>query len=215
MSLQGAALVIAGALACAAGAAQARYEPQAVTAEPVTILARPTVSGLGEPIRLFGSVENRRAGEVVDVQAKDCRQQFFRGVIGATTTESGAWTDIYYPSINTTLRAVWDGGASEPITIRKRATVHLRQRSAKRFSVGAYGGNSTTPFWRKRVLFQRFDRRVGTWRTVKQVVLTSSSASGTEFSASVPRGTPVRAVLPLSQARPCWIDGYSRAFRRE
>ena len=180
----------------------------------VTISARPTVSGLGETVWLSGRVENGRAGEVVDIEAKDCGQGFFRGIAGATTTEGGAWRTNIFPSINTSLRAVWKGAASANVAIHKRAIVLLRQRSAKRFSVSAWGSNSTTPFWRKRALFQRFDRRVGTWKTVRQVVL-SSSRSGTEFTASVPKGTLVRAVLPLSQARPCWIDGYSRTFRRE
>jgi len=180
----------------------------------VTISARPNVSGLGETVWLSGSVGNGRPGELVDVEAKDCQQGFFRGIAGATTTDGGAWRTNIFPTINTSLRAVWKGNASAPVAVQKRATVLLRQRSAKRFSVSAWGGNSTTPFWRKRVLFQRFDRRVGSWKTVKQVVLTTSSRSGTEFTASVPKGTLVRAVIPLSQAQPCWVAGTSRTFRR-
>jgi hypothetical protein len=180
----------------------------------VSISARPTVSGLGETVWLSGRVGNGRAGEVVEIEAKDCGQDFYRGITGATTTEGGAWRTNIFPSINTSLRAVWKGDASAPVALQKRAIVQLHQRSAKRFSVSVWGANSTTPFWRKRVLFQSFDRRVGAWRTLRQVVVTSSSSSGTEFSASVAKGTLVRAVIPLSQARPCWVAGYSRTFRR-
>lgn len=67
-------------------------------------------------------------------------------------------------------------------------------------------------FWRKRVLFQRFDRRLGTWATVRRVVLTEYTGY-TAFTASVPKGCLVRVVLPLSQARPCYLAGYSPLLR--
>ena len=67
-------------------------------------------------------------------------------------------------------------------------------------------------FWRKRVLFQRLDRRLGTWATVKKVVLTRSTG-GVTFRAPVPKGSLVRAVLPLSEARPCYLAGYSPLLR--
>lgn len=177
----------------------------------VTISARPTVSGLGEAIWVSGTVGNGRAGELVDIEAKDCGQDFFRGIAGTTTTDGGAFRHNIFPSINTSLRAVWKGSASAPVAVQKRAVVQFRQRSAKRFSVSVWGANSSTPFWRKHVLFQRFDRRVGSWKTVKRVVLTSSE---TEFTAFVAKGTLVRATIPLSQARPCWVTGFSRTFRR-
>jgi hypothetical protein len=180
----------------------------------VTLSARPTVSGLGEAIWVSGVVGNGRAGELVDIEAKDCGQDFFRGIAGTTTTDGGAFRHNIFPAINTSLRAVWKGSASAPVAVQKRAVVQLRQRSAKRFAVSVWGANSSTPFWRKYVLFQRFDRRVGAWKTVKRVVLTTSSSSGTEFTASVPKGTLVRAMIPLSQARPCWATGFSRTFRR-
>jgi hypothetical protein len=203
----------AGALAAAgAAAAEGSFQRLVVAPERVTLFARPTISGLGEPVRLFASVDNGKAGEVVGIQAKDCGQQFFRGVRGGTTGPGGTWTDLYYPSVNTTLRAVWKGAASAPVTIRKRAGVFLRQRSAKTFSVVA-GIGAGTYFERKRVLFQRFDRRLGTWTTVRQVVLTELSSRGTRVAASLPKGTPVRGVIPLSQARPCYAAGYSPVLR--
>jgi uncharacterized protein len=64
----------------------------------------------------------------------------------------------------------------------------------------------------KAALFQRFDRRLGTWTTLRRVVLTEYNGY-TEFRASVPRGALIRAVFPLSQARPCYLAGYSPLFR--
>jgi hypothetical protein len=200
-------LLAAGAVAVAVLAPTA-----AATPEQVTIDARPSVAGWGQPVALSGSVDTRRAEEVVTIQAKDCRQQFFRDVDWARTHEGGGWSTDYYPGISTTLRAQWNGRASAEITVRQRPSVQLRRLSARRFAVRAWGFGGAHIFWRKRVLFQRFDRRLGSWETVKNVVLTESSGP-TSFSASVPRGALVRTLLPRSQARPCYLAGYSGLFR--
>jgi hypothetical protein len=68
-------------------------------------------------------------------------------------------------------------------------------------------------FWRKFVLLQRFDRPRGVWITLRRVVITEDHGSTLEFRPRVPRGTLIRAVLPLSQARPCYIAGVSPTLR--
>ncbi len=188
-----------------------------VASQRVTLVARPTVLGLGpDDIRttLFGSVDNGRAGEIVTIQAKDCGQQFFTGVASATTRAGGTWTSEYVPAITTTLRAVWGDAASAQVTVRLHARVTLFQRAARRFEVFVGGA-----FWRKRVLIQ--SRQRGSWTTVKSVVLTDTysqpgsrfAATGATFRSSYPKGTFVRAVLPLSQARPCYLAGVSKSVR--
>jgi hypothetical protein len=199
--------LIAGAGVVSAAVASAA----AATAEQATIEARPSVARWGEPITLFGSVDSARAEEIVTIQAKDCRQQFFRDYFSARTREGGSWSTEMWTAINTTLRAVWNGRVSSEITVGRRPGVLLRQRSPRRFDVGVQGTGSAL-FWRKKALFQRFDRRLGIWRTVKQVVLTESSGY-TTFRAAVPKGSLVRAVIPLSQARPCYYAGYSPLLR--
>lgn len=184
--------------------------------ERVTLLARPTVLAASQATTLFGSVDNGKAEEVVTIQAKDCGQRFFTGVASATTRDGGTWTEEYWPRITSTLRAVWKGAASAPVTVRQQAYVALYRRSSKKFEVGVAGKWS---FWHKRVLFQR--RAAGSWTTVKSVLLTETAAqpgysqawSGAHFSASVPKGSLVRAVLPLSQARPCYLAGVSKTVR--
>jgi hypothetical protein len=192
--------VVSAAVASAAAAAP----------EQVTIAAQPAVARWLQQVTLFGSVESRRADEIVTIEAKDCGQQAFRELKAARTQEGGGWSAQFSTLINTTLRAVWSGRASAPITVRARPGVLLRRRSSRRFDLGvqAYGG---AVFWRKRVLFQRFDRRLGTWTTVRRVVL--GSTGSTTLRASVPKGSLVRAVLPLSQARPCYLAGYSSQVR--
>lgn len=191
-------------------AAQRQLSRLVVASERVTIFARPGT--------LFGSVDNRRAGEAVTIQAKDCGQPSFRVVAGATTVEGGGWSTSFGAGINTTVRAVWKNETSAPIAIREAPRVGLVKRTGSRFEAFVTGRKS---FWRKRVLIQRFDRRLGTWLRVRSVVLTETyvargygySAAGGKFRLSLPKGTLVRAFLPLSEARPCYIAGVSLAVR--
>jgi len=187
-----------------------------VGAERVTIFARPTVLG-DQAVQLFGSIDSGKAGEVVDIQAKACGQQFFRGVAGATTREGGGWSRGYFAGITTTFRAIWDGDASEQVIVRQRALVRLRLVPfSKQFEVGVV---ARTQFWRRHVVIQRFDRRLGTWLSVKPVLLTKQAAAGTfvwtsaRFTTSLPKGTLIRAVFPLDQARPCYLAGVSPQVR--
>lgn len=207
-----AAATVVGAVVVATGSA---------APEQVTMTARPILLGPNGQVSLFGSVESGRADEVVSIQAKDCgsSSQSFREVAEARTQEGGTWATEYLPGINTTLRAVWRNNASPQIAVRERAYVRLVPR---RFGRGlTVTVVAKTQFWRRHVLLQRFDRRLGTWKLVKRVVLTETGASagsggiGTwaEFRARVPKGTLVRALLPRSQARPCYLPGVSMLVR--
>jgi hypothetical protein len=190
--------------------AQGQLNRLVVASERVTIFSRPGT--------LFGSVDNRRAGEGVTIQAKDCGQPSFRVVGGATTVEGGGWSIPFGAGINTTVRAVWKDSTSTPIAIREPPRMQLAKKLGKRFEVFVTGKRS---FWRKRVTVQRFDRRLGTWSRIRTVVLTESyaargygySGAGGKFKLSLPKGTLVRAVLPLSEARPCYLAGTSPAVR--
>ena len=187
-----------------------------VGAEQVTIFARPTIVSSQSPwTTLFGSIESGKSGEAVTIQAKDCGTSVFRVVDGATTTDEGGWLTQYSPGVNTTLRAVWNGRASNQVSVRQRPWVYLDQRTRTTFRVGAgspprggMAGGIQSSFYGKKVLFQRRTR--GGWVTVKQIRLTSYP---TDFRASLPKGTLVRAVLPLSEARPCFLDGVSFTLR--
>jgi hypothetical protein len=191
----------------------------------VAFLVRPTVVGADQPATVSGTVDSRRADETVTIQANDCGPvtQGFRDVAEARTGEGGSWSIPVYPRINTTLRAVWKGETSTPVAVRQRAWVYLirRARVSGKLVVGVVAKVS---FWRKRVLVQRFDRRLGRWTTIRRVVLaetglsnpmTGASSSFAEFRAStVRKGSLLRAVFPLSQARPCYLGGVSKLLQR-
>ncbi len=201
-------------------AAQRQLNRLVVASERVTIFARPTVAEWGVPVTLGGSVDNGKAGEVVEIQAKECGASppFFRAVASAQTREGGGWTTPSYLDTNTTLRAVWKDSASAQITVRTRVGVYLnKKRSTGAFEAWVVGG---AQFWRKSILIQR--RQQGAWKTVQSVVLTETGAqdptcrgnsvwSKGTFTAFVPKGTLIRAVFPLSQARPCHLGGVSRS----
>ena len=204
-------------------AVQHQLDRLVVSSDEVTIVARPAIASLeGPPIRLFGSLQNGRAGEVVTIQAKECgvSPQSFRDAAEAHTEEGGSWSLNFLPGANATLRAVWKNQVSAEVAVRQRPRVQLVRppRSVRRFEVAVV---AKAQFWRKRVSFQRFERRLGRWTTIRSVVLTETGAapgspyvwSSAKFRASVPSGTLVRAVFPLSQARPCYLGAVSKLVR--
>ncbi len=184
----------------------------ALHAQEVTLRVRPTLVGprAGTTrVTVTGSVDSGRAGESVAFQGKTCPSDFFRVVGGAVTEENGTFFNFYFPQTTTTLRAVWRDQTSAPVTIRMQASVRLRQRPGGKVEVAA--GN----FWRKRVVIERFDNRLGSWSKVSSVVLAEDTGFGTRatFRPPVPKGTLIRAVLPRSVAAPCFLAGVSNSVR--
>jgi hypothetical protein len=190
-------------------AAQGQLDRLVVASDRVTMRVRPLVADSAVPWTIVGRVDSDRAGEAVEIQAKDCGLDHFRVVSGATTTEGCGWNQLYYGGINTALRAVWRDETSAEVTLRKRALVNLRKEGRGRFE--AWVGARQT--WRKRLLVQRFDRRLGTWHAVKSVVITQGFTSWTAFRLALPKGTLIRAVYPKSQAGPCYETGMSNSVR--
>jgi hypothetical protein len=186
----------------------------------VTLLVDDTTLEPRQYVQLRGVIDPGRRGELVEIEVKDCGQPSFRGVAGTTTEQGGEWAYVIRPDISTTIRATWKGQRSNEIGVQQRASVYLFPRSGGRFEVGVVG---KVPFWRKRVTLQR--RSGGAWKTVRQILLTEQRAEvpGTVFTGRVvtsarfrarfPRGTPLRAILPISQARPCYLAGVSDTER--
>lgn len=198
---------------------QSQLNRLVVAAERVTIAARPAIAPMDRSVTLFGSIDSGQSGEPIEIQAKDCGQTFFRSVAGATTTDGGGWSHEYWSAITTTLRAVWKDSASPPITVKKRTMIHLTPKAGGtgRYTVWLVAQSS---FWRKRVLIQRRDQRLGVWRRLRSVVLTEQRSGGgtvvgfsAEVALSVPRGTQLRAFVPASQARPCYLSAASLPVR--
>ena len=190
--------------------------PAAAAPEQVTISARASIVRMNNPYAsLFGSLGSGKADQLVTIEAKECgpHTNFFRAVASVRTGDGGGWSAQAFMRVTTVFRATSGDVTSPEVTVRARPAVSLSRLSARRFEVGAGGVAS---FWRKRVLIQRYDRRLGTWMKLKSVVLMKSgyggSASAT-FRVAVPKGTLIQAVLPRAQARPCYLAGYSNLVR--
>jgi len=65
---------------------------------------------------------------------------------------------------------------------------------------------------------QRFDANARRWRKIKAFRLSSRRAeygwSFVRFKAVVPTGTQVRAVVPRSSGKPCFLAGYSFIMKK-
>ena len=186
-------------------------------AQTVTLAARSTLVAPLAPILISGAVSSGREGETVTIQVKDCGQPSYRNMFVVDTHAGGGWASEFYPGINTSVRAAWGGATSAPVAIRQQPRVFLRHLNGKRYEIAV---SAKVPFWRKRALLQQ--RRQGAWKTIKSVVLTEQNAVGSQgvvwtsgqFRATVPRGAQIRAALPASTARPCYVAGVSPTVRR-
>ena len=173
--------------------------------DSVTMQARATVLRTGESdVGVFGTISNGAEGEYVAVTGKECGipGSSFRALGGATTTAGGNWETSASILTTTTLRAEWKNAVSTTVVVRPRAWVML---SKLRGSFTLRVGLATGRIAGKRVTIQRLTP--ADWKRLQTVVMTSAVESGLRFR--VPKGTSIRAVLPLAQAKPCYLAGYS------
>jgi hypothetical protein len=197
--------------------AEAQIARVVVAPAAVTINVRPTIQGRAGPLVVSGSVTSGKKDERVTVQFKQCGlyPAQFRDHMELTTHDGGGFSLETGVSANGAFRAVSGGETSNEVPVQKRADVRLAPDPPKRYEVQVVEQAS---FWRKRVLIQRFDRKLGKWVLIKKLRLENSGAAPgsafvwsttDEFAVPVPKGTTLRAVLPLAQAKPCHIGGYS------
>jgi hypothetical protein len=202
------AFVLLSALLLTAASASAGGQQ---TEDGITLSVRPLIN----PQLVWGSLASGRGGQQVTVQFKQCGllPVEFRDVSEVTTLDGGTWSDDLGASTNGTFRAISGGAVSNSVPVQERADVRLTPRPPGRYEVDVV---ATLSYWRKRVLLQRFDRSRRTWVTVRPLVLAHQHGPGLiwsttdTFKPKVAKGTTIRAVLPLDQAKPCLIAGYSR-----
>lgn len=189
---------------------------EAGPSQSVTIGAsQPIVPAFGT-IVLSGAVSSGREHESVTIQQKDCGVPgaSFRNVLVVETRAQGFRSTEFYPNVSALVRAAWGDVTSAPISVRQVPRIFLRRLPGGRFEIAI---SATLSFWGKQAVFQQ--RVSGSWRKVKRVVLGKQWGAGTQvwtagrFRAAVPRGRPVRAVLPAAQARPCYAPGVSNHMR--
>jgi hypothetical protein len=152
--------------------------------------------------------------EYVAVQGKECGipGAFFRSLWGASTNEGGGWEARFFLRTKTVLRAVSGNDVSPTLTIQVRAPVYLAPMPGRpgRFRLATWGG--AVSLAGKRVRIERFDRTARKWKVVRTLVV-DVDQTNEAFRIAVPKGTTVRAHLPLSQTKPCYLAGYSMLIR--
>lgn len=202
------------ALAAAAALVVIAIASGAPTQARMTITARPTVLDWAESAQLFGVARGAGPESVVTVEVKECGSSTFHEYAEAHVNAGGGWTMDVANGVASVFRAAWRGARSSEVPIRQGASVSLA-RSRAGFVVSVISRRS---LWRKRVEIQH--RRGGAWRTVRAVRLTESvrstgnvSVSEARLRLSVPRGALLRARLPGSEARPCYVESVSRTVR--
>jgi hypothetical protein len=208
-----------------AAAALAALVVSVATAAPVTLQRLAAVSLVVQPtiirstsdrMTIVGSVSGGKADEKVTIQFKACGLQpiQFRDVFETTTRVGGGFSleelRPFNLGVSGVYRAVSGADVSPEIRVQQRAAVYMRPLARGRFEVWVGGKVS---FWRRFVLLQRFERRRGVWITLRRLVLTEDPAYTAPFRPAVPKGTLIRAVLPRSQARPCYLAGYGPLLR--
>jgi hypothetical protein len=183
-------------------------------ADSISLTVRPLVN----PTNAYGAVSSGKAGVKVTLQFKQCGlyPAQFRDLRETTTAEGGAWAIDTGAPTNGAFRAVSSDAVSDDVKVLARADVRLSPYPRGRYRVAVVAWVS---FWRRPVMLQRFDRSRRTWVTVQKLSLQNTFGPGLiwsttgKFKPKVPKGTTVRAVLPLTEAKPCYIGGYSNLLR--
>ncbi len=199
------------------GKAEEQIARLVVAPAAITIAVKPTIQGRGDPLVVSGSVSNGKKDEKVTVQFRECGllPNQFRDHAEVLTEEGGGWSLPTGVFANGTFRAVSGGDASNEVSVQARVDVRLKPVPPRQFQVQVVERSS---FWRKRVVVQRYNRRTSRWANVKTLRLEHQGAApgsvfvwseSDEFAVKLPKGATLRATLPLDQAKPCHIGGYS------
>jgi hypothetical protein len=198
----------------AAAIAAVVVTPALAGASGVTISVQSSILRWGQQATLTGSIPSPTAEEKVVIEVKECGLPGadFRSLAWAYTQAGGGWSLDMGARVSSQYRAVWGDQKSATVKIQQRPYVTVVIRPGNR---GAVGVNAIYPFWGKRVSIQVFDRQTRVWKQVQSVKLTEQGGAGGyvwtsgKFRPKVPKNAQLRGVLPLSQAKPCYLAGYS------
>ncbi len=188
--------------------------------ETISIGARPTVLRWGQTTTISGGIGSGQSGVDVYLESQACAEGKWELVAGPHTDDAGRFAVDIGAGINRLVRARAEGATSNVLAVRQRPSLTLQHRPPGSFRVHV---NALRPFWRKRVALQRYDPSIRNWRDVRSALLSTTGSnpgspfvwSQTEkFRQQVAKGTLLRATLPLTQAKPCYLAGYSNLLRR-
>lgn len=190
------------------------------SSDTVAMTIRPVVLKANERATATGVVGSRRPDQLVTIQFQPCGETAWREIAETQTHENGGWTVDVSPGIGGLIRAASGGATSSAVQLKQEPYVSLTHRPPGTFSIFV---NAQRPFWHRRAVLQRYDAKRRAWVDVRSVLFTESGAppgvpwvaSETDkFKAAVPRGTKLRAKLPASQAKPCYLGATSGIVER-
>jgi hypothetical protein len=208
-TLAAAAAALTAFAALTAVARPSPLGPEA-TAAP-TLAASTSTVGSGAQVALSGTAGSAAAGRTVYVEAKECGNSFFRVVTAARTAPGGSWTAAAPVATTTTFRARVGRAYSNGVVVRKRAVVSLAKRQHSRVFVASV--HSGWVFEGKPIRLERYT--TSGWKLVGQKKLEQNAVWGETYAMfRITRtGLRLRAVVPPSSARPCFLPAVSSIIR--
>jgi plastocyanin len=158
----------------------------------------------GTPVTLSGQVNNKKAGENVQLVYQPYGQGSEAVLATLLTGVDGAFSFNVTPKILTTYRAIWKTASSLPVQTAVAPSISFGRLNG--FVTRVYAGRSMA---RKQVQLQRLSS-FGQWVTIKRVTLDLNSRA--RFRAALPLGTSrLRIAMSVNQAG----AGYLAAFSKE
>ena len=190
----------------------------------LTLTVRPSITVLYKPVN--ATVTGVASGPLnMKLQFQECGlyPSRFRDVLQgvAPSFPGGVWSsDSVTALANGTLRATEGPDVSNEVTVVVRALVRLVATSRGHYRASV---EARQLFWKKRVRIERYDRG-STWVLLRMVALSRTDAGGygditavvsrsDEFALKLPKGTKLRAVFPVPQAKPCYAGGTSEVIQ--
>ena len=185
--------------------------------DTLTLAAKPRLVIYGGNVTLTGTLSNQKVGENVDVLAAPCGQTAATKVTTVQTTSGGAFTAVVRPLKNTLYTVKVKNTTSNAVSEKVRPKLRLRKLAAHRYSLRVLAAQS---FAGKYGTFQRFNRTLGRWVTVKRVLVRANSTgvaptviSSVAFRSTIRALLKVRVVLPQFQVGSCYRPGRSNVIR--
>jgi hypothetical protein len=174
-------------------------------------------------ITFSGRVSTGQAGEVVEVQARECgRDRFYRLIAGTRTTGGGSWAldnetggvDMFNIPPNAYFRARWEGKFSNVVLVRVPIRPWARWNPRRRTVRVSVSNSGTGYSFRGRFVELQRDIGGGQWVAVRRARLTRTSAGtfGTVFRVPT-RGLTLRVFAPDATGAPCFSSGASDTWR--
>lgn len=174
-------------------------------------------------MRFSGRVPNGAAGELVEVQAKDCGlRRFYRLIGGTRTVAGGSWlltnerggVDLFQIPSNAYFRARWRGSFSNVALVRVPVTVWAAWNPRRRAVRVSVSSGETGYSLRGRFVELQRDAGGGQWVAVRRARLARARDGSFVTTFAVPtRGLRLRAFAPDATGAPCFSAAASDTWR--